>query len=566
LKLKTIRLAFEHREIMVPIIRRELLELLRSPKAAIARLVLAIGCCLLVLIRWPTGEVADLSGARSLQVLRIFGYGLLAGVLLLVPAFPSTTLVREKLKGTLALLFNSPLTPLSIYLGKFLGVLGFGGLILLMTVPAAAACHAMGGGAVQGGIVSLYAILVVAIIQMTSLGLFVSSRAQSPASALRITYALMLLFSVIVLAPYAMIRGEGGLLEGMANWIRCLSPVPPVMEVLGQRDVGSLGMTNESTTVWKYLILAILMSIGFAWATITRLNLSMLDRARSAGEITDDQSSSTRLYRRLFYLIDPQRRAKGMSLWMNPVMVKEFLSRRFGRSHWAIRSVFICGILSLGLSLIATQGALGWGLEVMGGALVLLQVALLILFIPSLAASLISSELESGSWRLLQMTPLSPGRILRGKLLSVAWPILLILTATLPGYIVMMTVEPTLIPRVGRVVTCLVLTAIFAVLLSATISAFFRSTAISTTISYIALLSICIGPLLVWLGREAPFGVSTVEMALAIDPLAAALQASAFPGFAGYELLPLNWWIIGSACIVLLGILAIRTRQLYRPE
>src|SRR3954447_27058192 len=127
---------------MNPIIHRELLELLRTRKAVALQLSLALGCALLVLLRWPTGEVADLSGARSLQVLRVFGYGLLAGVILLVPAYPATALVRERVRGTLALLLNSPMSAGSIYAGKLGGVLGFTALLLLMTLPAAAACHA----------------------------------------------------------------------------------------------------------------------------------------------------------------------------------------------------------------------------------------------------------------------------------------------------------------------------------------------------------------------------------------------------------------------------------------
>ena len=41
----------------------------------------------------------------------------------------------------------------------------------------------------------------------------------------------------------------------------------------------------------------------------------------------------------------------------------------------------------------------------------------------------LSSERETGGWQLLQMTPLSAGAILRGKLLSVAWPLFLVLLA-----------------------------------------------------------------------------------------------------------------------------------------
>ena len=50
---------------------------------------------------------------------------------------------RERIRGTLALLLHSPLRPWSIYLGKLLGVLGFAYLLLLASVPAAAACYAM---------------------------------------------------------------------------------------------------------------------------------------------------------------------------------------------------------------------------------------------------------------------------------------------------------------------------------------------------------------------------------------------------------------------------------------
>jgi hypothetical protein len=98
------------------------------------------------------------------------------------------------------------------------------------------------------------------------------------------------------------------------------------------------------------------------------------------------------------------------------------------------------------------------------------------------------------------------------------------------------------------------------------VSTFFRSTAAATTAAYSGLLAVCVAPFLVWLAREAPFGHSAVTAVLSVDPVAAALQASAMPGFERYELLPTNWWIIGSACVALLGVLAVRFWQLCRPE
>ena len=101
---------------------------------------------------------------------------------------------------------------------------------------------------------------------------------------------------------------------------------------------------------------------------------------------------------------------------------------------------------------------------------------------------------------------------------------------------------------------------------SAAASTVFRSTATATVASYAALLTICGGPLLVWLGRDAPFAHGTVETVLLADPLAAALAAAAMPGFRAYDLLPGNWWLIGSACLLLVLFVIVRTWQLTRPE
>jgi ABC-type transport system involved in multi-copper enzyme maturation permease subunit len=550
---------------MNPIIRRELFALLRQRRVIALQLLLALACGLLVLLRWPTGELADLSGGRSQEVLRLFAYGLLACMLLVVPAFPATSLVREKMKGTLALLLNSPLSPWSIYLGKLAGVLGFSVILLLMTVPAAAACYALGGMGSQGGILALYGLLGVALLQLSTLGLLVSSRCHTTDGALRLTYALVLALSVLTLAPHALLRGGTDPLAQAAEWLRCLSPIPPVLEIMGHGQVGTQGL-GDPPVAGRYALLGLLLSAGFAVATVARLNHRLLDRARPAGIMTEDRSAQGRLVRRLFFLVDPQRRSGAASLWLNPVLVKEFRSRRFGRWHWTLRLLALSAILSLGLSTIATTGALGWGIETVGAALVLFQAALLVLFTPSLAAGLISAEREGGTWLLLRMTPLSSGSILRAKLLSVAWPLFLILCATLPGYVVLMTIQPELIPQVQRVLICLGMTALFCVLLSAAVGSLFRAAATATTAAYVLLLAICVGPLLVWLAREAPFGRDTVRAALLINPVAATLQAAETPGFTQYELLPLNWWICGAACVVLLVFLHVRVWQLVLPE
>jgi ABC-type transport system involved in multi-copper enzyme maturation permease subunit len=323
-----------------------LLEILRTRKALAVQIGLALACILLVLVRWPTGETMDLSGARSLQVLRIFGYGLLAGILLLVPAFPATSLVREKIKGTLELLLNSPLRPWSIYVGKLGGILGFTAMLLVMTFPAAAACFALGGAGVNNGITKLYLVFGIAAVQLATMGLLVSSWSQSTDGALRATYALVLVVCGAPLIPHLLLRGRGDAPAELASWFRCLSPIPAVMEVLGQSDAGSQGFSVDSGAVPRYALLAALASAACAAAVITRLNHKLLDRARPAGVMTEDRSAAQQILRRLVFLIDPQRRSGSMSVWVNPVMVNEFRTRRFGRSHWTIRLLAVSAVLS----------------------------------------------------------------------------------------------------------------------------------------------------------------------------------------------------------------------------
>lgn len=551
---------------MTAILRRELISLLRTRRAVAGQLGLALAFAVLIGLRWPTEAQVGLSGAEARQVLDVFGYGLLTSIILLVPAFPATSLVREKVQGTLVLVLNTPLKPWSIYLGKLLGVLGLVAILLPMTVPAAAACYALGGISLTREIGPLYLVLFLAAVQLSTLALLVSTCANSSDSALRITYGLVVLLTVAVLGPYAVLQGTEGDMMVLASWVRCLSPVPAVMEVLGHGDVGLQGLTTSFSATTRYVLLAVLTSLGLALITVTRLSHRLLDRSRAAGVMTEERSTKERVWRRLLFLVDPQRRSGYIGCWTNPVMVKEFRCRRFGRSHWMLRLIALCAVISLALSCVAVLGVLDWGVETISSIMVFLQLALLVLLTPSLASGLISSERETGGWQLLQMTPLSAGAILRGKLFSVAWPLLLVLSATLPGYLVMIAPEPELAWQVLRVLACLGMTAVFAVLLGAAVSSLFRHTAAATTVAYLALLAVCAGPLLFWLGRDAPFGHRTVETVLRIDPLAAALHASNNPEFTRYDLLPANWWLLGGACLGLLTFLFFRTWQLTQPR
>lgn len=549
-----------------PIIQRELVGILRERRTFIALSLLSFVFALTVAVRWPTEPRMALSGSRSVEVFRLFMLGLLGALHLLLPVFPATSLVRERNRGTLALLLNTPLGLWKIYSGKLLAVFGLASLMLFVSLPAAAACYALGGIPLISGLGGCYLILVLTALELCAVSLLVSSSATTTDAAIRGAYGLILGLALLSMIPHALFVGSGGTTEVVADWLRCLSPLSALSQLLGSGDVASHGMTSTNGVPARFIMLSCAVTVVCSAWTINRLRFSMFDRSRSSGTVVDDQSLQVRTVRRLLFIVDPGRRSRAMSWFVNPVMIKEFRCRKFGRLHWLLRLVAVCAVLALALAILTTTRTIAWDVSTIGGILVVLQVALLVLITPSLAAGLICTERESGGWVLLQMTPMSAIRILWGKLLSVILTLALVLCATLPGYVVIVFIDPGQRGQIERVVLCLVITAGFATVSTAAIGSLFRQTAMAIATAYSFLIAVCTLPLLVWLGRDAPFGHDTVEAALIINPIAATLSVIRFPGFRDYDLIPGHWWVIGMLSVASLILLVIQTVRLSRPR
>ncbi len=521
---------------------------------------------LLIAVRWPSAGEVDLAGVRGTQVFQLFAYTLLGTLLLLAPAYPAASLVSERRRGTLALLLNTPLDNRSIYLGKLGAAVLYTLVPLVMSLPVAAACYTLGAIELLGQFVPLYAVLTLVAVEYAVIALWISCRAGSPVAAMRLSYLAVLGLACLSTLPYWFTIRGGGEASRAAIWLRSASPIPAVMEISGHADVWGGGVAVEAGAPWRYAATTAVISLLLATLTVRSIRPTMLERSRAAGRITDDLSRSVQRVRRLFYLLDPQRRTRGIADWMNPVLVKEFRSRRFGRGPWVMRMIAASAVVSLAMTYAATTGAIGWRTETIGGVLVVLQVALIVIVAPSLASGLISDELESHGWSLLQMTPLSTTQIVAGKLLSVTWTVLLLLLATLPGYAVMMLIKPVMTQQVIAVLGTLVLTAAFTILLGGALSGVLLQTTKATIAAYGTLIVLFGGTLAIWLGRGAPFGPQTVETALAFNPIAAALSLIEAPGFESYHLVPECWYLLGGASLLCLLVLGWRTHTLAKPS
>ena len=435
-----------------------------------------------------------------------------------------------------------------------------------MSLPAAAACYCMGGLSLFGDIGKVYQLLVLVALQYAALGLLVSSYAQSVDSAVRITYGIVLGVSVLTLIPQYFFQGTQGHLAVLSETLQCVSPLAALAAVTGTTNLGGQGLMAKMDVLGRFTIAAIFSTAVASIWTISRLNHKIFDQSRDAGTMSDDLSTRSKMLRRLFFLVDPQKRSAGIPSFLNPVMVKEFRCRRFGRLHWLLRLVAVCMVLSLGLTYATTAGTFDWGVETIGAIMVVLQVALIILIAPSLSAGLISVERESGGWLLLQTTPLGFRRIVWGKLLSALIPLILLLGATMPGYLVMAYIQPGMALQVQRVLICLLLTSVFAMMISAAVGSCFVRTAAATAGAYSALLVLSAAPMMVWMGRNAPFGHDTVEAALSTSSIGAALSVIQFPGFENYDLIPVNWWFLGTASAAALLLLLAQAYRISKPQ
>ena len=553
-----------------PIIQRELVGQLRSGRALAIQVGLVAALGLLVVLRWPTAGLVDVTGRQAQQVLQMFGYGMLAVWMLLTPAFPATAIVGEKHLGTLALLLTSPMGRWSILLGKLIGAIGFMLLLVVLSLPAAAACYAMGGvGPDQ--LLQVYGILICLSLQYATLGLLASSYAATTESALRITYGLALALAVITLGPDQFLRGfvsEGW--AGPIAWIRSVSPIPAMMEAVGQSGALERGLRGAGNEPVRYMILAVSSAVIFALLTALRLNMRIFDKARARGMITDERSTGVRLFRRIMYLwaFDPKRRSRMISPWVNPVMIKEMRSRRFGRSHWMMRLFAVCLVVSMGLAIVTVTSSTKLSVAQLGRIVVMIQFAVIVLLTPPLAAALISSERESGGLPMLVTTGMSPAKIIVGKLLSVLFTLAFVLLATTPCYLVMAKLDYSGVLDITGCLISLVMATLLALLVSAAIGSLFRNSAAAAVTACGVLITLCAGTMLVWMLRDAPFSRATVEAVLRFNPLAATLSLVDAPGLVEYQaaLIPANWYLCGIGCGLGAVVLLVQTFRLTRPQ
>jgi ABC-type transport system involved in multi-copper enzyme maturation permease subunit len=449
-----------------PVLTRELLVNLRSPRAFVLQFLYVVFLGAVVYFRWPSGgETASLvSSGMARQLFDLFFLGQFFLVALVAPTFAAGSITGEKERRTYEMLLASPLKPSTILVGKLLSSLSYLVILILSSLPLMILCFLL-GGILLSEIARAYLVLILAAGTFGLMSVACSSFFRRTSSALVVSYLVIL---PVAVACVALTRSDNATARDFVS----IAVLPP-----------------WCLAVWT--VVAIL---------INRRLLHPPD-VGSEGEVVVDEEQEMKyaigvvIDRDLFpdKLFAPAKRVDLMPDGTNPVLDKELRSEIFSQGTLMLRVVIQVSML-LSIPLMA-------GLLFLRSDKAAYYVAYVITFNllvgPVFSSGSITQERERQTLSLLLTTLLRPGKIVVAKLLA-ALRVSTVLTFLLTEQLLL---AYFLLPELRyRFWTLLVYLLIIATTCLATstiglmCSALSRRTSVAMVTTYMTLLVLFVGP------------------------------------------------------------------------
>ncbi len=490
-----------------PVLTRELLVTLRSPRAFVLQLLYVSALGALVYFYWPAGEegTRQVSPGVARRLFDIFFLGQFFLVSLMAPTFAAGSITGEKERKTYEMLLASPLRPGTILVGKLLSSLSYLVILILSSLPLMILCYLL-GGLLLSEITRSYLVLILAAGTFGLLSVACSSYFRRTSSALVVSYLVVLPLSLICVA---LTRTDDVVIRDFVS----IAILPPwclalwtVLEILINRrllhppDVGSEGkdVVDEEEEM-KYAI----------------------------GVVIDRDLFPDKLFA-------PAKRVDLMPDGTNPVLDKELRSEIFSQGTLMLRVVIQVSML-LSIPLMA-------GLLFLRSDKAAYYVAYVLTFNllvgPVFSSGSITQERERQTLALLLTTLLTPGRIILAKLVA-ALRVSTVLTFLLTEQLLLAYV---LLQELRyRFWTLLVFLLIIATTCLATssvglmCSALVRRTSTAMILTYLTLLVLFVLPMgLSWylegISQDQSFTPERVAAITVTSPFSAALSVPMHTG------------------------------------
>jgi ABC-type transport system involved in multi-copper enzyme maturation permease subunit len=241
-------------------------------------------------------------------------------LVLCVPGVAAVAVSGEREQNTLEMLYASRLKPGQIIAGKLAMAVGYPLLLLVMALPFVALLNWRGD--VRGGdLLWAYVILLVTAVFLAVVSLAISAWSRQSATALVISYAVVLVLCAGVLVPAAiMLDNAQGMTAQTLHYARALSPVAAALSLL-QPQSNFHGADRGMMPIWQvFLPLATIVSAACFFALVSKLRRapSSSEGFGSSGAADVERSFA----RKVLFLIDPKKQPKPFGSW-NPLVGKE---------------------------------------------------------------------------------------------------------------------------------------------------------------------------------------------------------------------------------------------------
>jgi ABC-type transport system involved in multi-copper enzyme maturation permease subunit len=480
-----------------PVLQRELVAHLRSPKAFALQAAFVILLGAIVVAAWPAERKVDMTNPfAARRLVNLFFVAQFMFASLTAPAFAAGALTGEKERKSYEMLLASALRPAQIVWGKWLAALTQSLLLIVSSLPIVMLCLPLGGVSFYE-VAAAYATLAAAIACFTLMSLLASACFARTTAALVTSYLMVLPLSIGGLLLWFFF-GTG---NAEARLLVFLCVVPPV-------------------TFGLCLLLFSLISRRLWYpADVGSEGREIVDEKQELREAVGLIIQRDDFPDRLFA---PPKRTGILPDRANPVLDKELRSELFSQGTLMLRLVIqISLLLAVPMMAACLYFQPHWAPWYVAYILIFNM-----LVGPVFSAGSVSSERERRTLDLLLVTTLRPGQILWGKLFSglristvltmfIVWPLMLA-CALVPDYY----------SNLGTFALMLLLvcvTCAFTSIVSLFCSVCFRKSNVSLTVAYLAL-----GCLFLLPPAADYFGKAFFPQTMLADSLHAATAMSPF--------------------------------------
>ena len=502
-----------------PVLQRELLVNLRTPRA-----FLLLGCYvgllgLIVYLAWPDDTQLHLAGprrdtAKSQRMINMFFLGQFVLASLMAPSFAAGSITGEKERKTYEMLLASPLRPSAVVIGKLFASLCHLGLLIIASLPIVTLCIPLGGVS-AAEVLAAYVGLMVSVATFGMISLACSSYFGRTAASLVVSYLLILPLSML----------------GVLLW-----------NGLASEGVLRLWLTAAVLPAGALVVCGILITAS------SRRLLRPPDVGSEGKEVVDVEEENRQAVGMVIQsdqwpdkLFAPAKRTKLMADGANPVFDKEMRSELFSQGTLMLRLVIqVSMFLAIPLMAVCLFMKPEYAAVYVGYVLLFNM-----LVGPVFSADRVTGERERQTLELLLTTLITPWQILWGKLVSglrvstvltmfLVWPLLLASLMVDDFW----ANWPTLLGFFSLILTTCLTTANLALFCSV----IFRRTSQSLMATYLVALFLFMAPLAATFYAVEYFpdtpAAQVVEASRIASPIAAAfdlpLNTSNMEAGAGY--------------------------------